>query len=90
MKIFLTGCEQYDGEHCHWINTIVIAENEEEAIKIVDESIKLDEADCDTEESVWSWGDGTTATSFKSIQEIPTKDAEILKKYHVVNAELGR
>jgi hypothetical protein len=88
MKVFIGEYKIYDGEHQHYKQLLVKAENQEKANEIFESQ----EHDCETPEeddfdkmTWWDYGDGMTIAEFRGSEEIPEAEADILVKHGVTH-----
>ena len=81
MKIFLFTVTLFEGAHQHTKYVLIKAEDRETAWQI---GVKETHEIVDEDHGYWNYGDGSTATTPKAIQEISPKDAEVLTRLGIV------
>ena len=85
---YLVVARIQDGEHQHYAYGTVNAENDTVALAHAEESAPTDSCGLDTEASVWTWGDGQTATEIMRVEKLTPAEAKVLRKFKVT-VELG-
>ena len=85
MKTFLAQFTIYDGEHEHDNQFLLHAETLDQAWEIAEgQEHDTDFGDEDEDErAYWDYGDGTTRSKLKGVQEISEEDAQVLTRLSV-------